>query len=44
MLVISSKCTAEGAAFDRATLNNLLDIAQKGIGELLSLQKQTLGL
>jgi ribonuclease PH len=36
--------TAEGAAFDRATLNNLLDIAQKGIGELLSLQKQTLGL
>src|SRR5450830_765682 len=36
--------TAEGAAFDRATLNSLLDIAGKGIGELLVLQKQALGL
>ena len=36
--------TAEGAAFDRATLDGLLDIAQQGIGELLVLQKQALGL
>ena len=36
--------TAEGAAFDRATLNSLLDIADKGIKELLALQKETLGL
>ncbi|EJL85509.1 ribonuclease PH [Herbaspirillum sp. CF444] len=36
--------TAEGAAFDRTTLNSLLDIADKGIKELLSRQKETLGL
>ena len=36
--------TAEGAAFDRATLNSLLDLASDGIAELIVLQKQVLGL
>jgi len=36
--------TAEGAAFDRAGMNRLLDLAEKGIGELVGLQKRTLGL
>ncbi|HJV82199.1 ribonuclease PH [Noviherbaspirillum sp.] len=36
--------TAEGAAFDRATMNRLLDLAQQGILELISLQKTSLGL
>ena len=34
--------TAEGAAFDRAGMNRLLDLAEKGIGELVALQKRTL--
>ena len=36
--------TAEGAAFDRPTMNQLLDLAQGGITQLITLQKQTLGL
>jgi ribonuclease PH len=36
--------TAEGVAFDRGTLNSLLDLAQSGIAELVTLQKQALGL
>jgi len=36
--------TAEGAAFDRATMNRLLDLAQEGITDLIALQKQVLGL
>ena len=36
--------TAEGAAFDRATMDHLLDLAQTGIGELIKLQKKVLGL
>ncbi|WP_136415521.1 ribonuclease PH [Herbaspirillum sp. ST 5-3] len=36
--------TAEGAAFDRATMNRLLDLAQQGILDLISLQKTSLGL
>jgi ribonuclease PH len=36
--------TAEGSAFDRITMNSLLDLAQKGIAELIDLQKTTLGL
>ncbi len=36
--------TAEGVAFDRTTLNTLLDLAQQGITELLVVQKQALGL
>ena len=34
--------TAEGAAFSRAEMNRLLDLAEKGIGELIALQKQAL--
>lgn len=36
--------TAEGDAFDRGTMNQLLDLADSGIKELLRLQKQALGL
>jgi ribonuclease PH len=36
--------TAEGAAFDRAGMNRLLDLAEGGIQELVRLQKQALGL
>ena len=36
--------TAEGAAFDRAGMNRLLDLAQGGIAELVRLQKGALGL
>jgi ribonuclease PH len=36
--------TAEGAAFERATMNRLLDLAQQGIADLIQLQKQALGL
>ncbi len=34
--------TAEGAAFDRAAMNRLLDLAQAGIADLIHLQKQAL--
>ncbi len=36
--------TAEGAAFDRAGMNRLLDLAQLGIADLVKLQRQALGL
>jgi len=36
--------TAEGAAFDRAGMNRLLDLAQAGITDLIALQKRSLGL
>jgi ribonuclease PH len=36
--------TAEGAAFDRAGMNRLLDLGQLGITELVKLQRQALGL
>ncbi|MFZ6644628.1 ribonuclease PH [Undibacterium sp. TJN25] len=36
--------TAEGVAFDRATMNRLLDLAQEGIADIIALQKQVLGL
>ncbi|WP_312552452.1 ribonuclease PH [Massilia sp.] len=36
--------TAEGAAFDRAGMNRLLDLAQAGIADLVRLQKQSLGM
>jgi ribonuclease PH len=36
--------TAEGEAFDRATMNKLLDLAQQGIAELNILQKKALGI
>ncbi len=35
--------TAEGDAFDRASMNQLLDLADAGIRELIRLQKQALG-
>ena len=34
--------TAEGAAFTRAEMDALLDLAAKGIGELVELQRQAL--
>mgnify|MGYP003384455099 CR=1 FL=1 len=36
--------TAEGQAFNRAALNQLLDLASNGIAELIAMQKQALGL
>lgn len=36
--------TAEGVAFDRSTLNQLLDLAQSGILEIIKMQRQILGL
>lgn len=36
--------TAEGLAFDRSTLNQLLDLAQDGIQDIIAKQKQVLGL
>jgi ribonuclease PH len=36
--------TAEGDAFDRSTMNQLLDLADNGIRQLIRLQKQSLGL
>ena len=36
--------TAEGAAFDRATMDALLDLAQDGIGRLIGMQKAALGI
>jgi ribonuclease PH len=36
--------TAEGAAFSRAGMNRLLDLAEHGIRELVTVQKQALGL
>jgi ribonuclease PH len=36
--------TAEGAAFDRAGMNRLLDLAQDGVANLIRMQKQAVGL
>jgi len=36
--------TAEGAAFDRNTMNQLLDLAQNGIRDLIVMQKQALAI
>lgn len=36
--------TAEGAAFDRAGMNRLLDLAEGGVAELIRLQKVALGI
>ena len=35
--------TGEGATFSRAQLNELLDLAQKGIAELIAAQQEALG-
>ena len=36
--------TAEGGAFSRQTLNDMLGMAEKGIAELIGMQKRVLGL
>jgi ribonuclease PH len=36
--------TAEGDAFDRATMNQLLDLAEAGINALITQQKAALGM
>jgi ribonuclease PH len=36
--------TAEGAAFKRADMDRLLDLAQRGIADIVRMQKQALGL
>jgi ribonuclease PH len=36
--------TAEGAAFSRAEMNDLLALAEVGIGDLVRAQRQALGL
>ncbi|MDG0978257.1 MAG: ribonuclease PH [Halieaceae bacterium] len=40
--LIEVQGTAEGAAFDRATLNQMLDLAEAGIRELFEAQRQAL--
>ena len=42
-LLVEVQGTAEGALFDRADLDQMLDLAQGGISELLSAQRQALG-
>ncbi|HEY9723636.1 MAG TPA: ribonuclease PH [Oscillatoriaceae cyanobacterium] len=39
---VEVQATAEGAPYDRETLDKLLDLAQSGIGQLIQLQKQAL--
>jgi len=40
--LIEVQATSEDAPFDRATMNHMLDAAEKGIGELLALQQEAL--
>lgn len=40
--IVEIQTTAEGAPFTRNRFNNLLDLAQKGIGELTTVVKKTL--
>ncbi|MDE0600209.1 MAG: ribonuclease PH [bacterium] len=42
-LLVEVQGTAEGALFDRADLDQMLDLAEAGISELLSVQRQALG-
>ncbi|MFQ3615352.1 MAG: ribonuclease PH [Cyanobacteriota bacterium] len=42
LALIELQGTAEEGSFSRAQLNQLLDVAEKGIGELLKLQQQAL--
>ncbi len=42
-LLVEVQGTAEGALFDRADLDRMLDLAEKGISELFSVQRQALG-
>ncbi len=41
-LLVEVQATAEGATFDRAALDTLIDLAAKGIGELVTAQKAAL--
>ena len=41
--LVEAQFTAEGRPFDRAALDALLDLAGKGIGELLAIQRRALG-
>lgn len=43
MGIIEVQGTAEAGSFSRAQLNELLDLAEKGIRELLQIQRQALG-
>ena len=43
-LIVEVQATAEGATFDRAALDTLMELAAKGIGELVGHQKAALGL
>ena len=40
--LLEVQSTAERGRFDRSTLDALLDLAQKGIGELPAIQRETL--
>lgn len=42
-LLVEVQGAAEGALFDRADLDRMLDLAEKGISDLLSAQRQALG-
>jgi ribonuclease PH len=41
--IIEVQGTAEEGTFSRALMNQIIDVAEKGIGELLELQRQALG-
>ncbi len=42
--IVEIQGTAEGVAFSREELNQMLDLAEKGIQELITIQKTTLGI
>lgn len=42
--LIEIQCTAETEPFSREALTTMLDLAEKGVGELFNLQRQALGL
>lgn len=42
--VVEIQGTAEEAPFSRPQMNELIDLAEKGIGELVNIQKESLGL
>jgi len=42
--IVEIQGTAEGVAFSRTELNQMLDLAEKGIQELITIQKTTLGI
>jgi ribonuclease PH len=42
--LVEIQATAEGAAFDEAEFMTLMTLAKNGIGELVALQKQAVGL